>query len=131
MALVHREPDVIVKIELAITRDRQPATPRRRREERVPTLRTKEVLFVISPLSQRLVVKRDEPFVNNCRFAVKAARCKVLMVIKMTIRFSLVLEARDMFKELIACGATETPWMPALSHRADNASNNRTATPCA
>lgn len=131
VTLVHREANIIVKIELAITRDRQPATPRRRREERVATFCTKKVLLVISPLSQCLVVKRDESLINNRRFAMIATRCKVLVVIKMTIRFSLVFEARDMLKELIARGATETPWVPALSHRTDDTSNNWTTTSCA
>jgi hypothetical protein len=82
VALVHRETNIVINIELAITRDRQPATPRRRWKERVPTLRTKKVLLVISPLSQRIVVKRDEPLVNNCRFAVIATRHKVLRDIR-------------------------------------------------
>jgi len=131
VTLVHRETDIVVKIELAITRDRQTATPRRWREERVPTLCTEKMLLVISPLSQRLVVKRDEPFVNNSRFAVIATRRKVLVVIKMTIRFSLVIEARDMLKEIIAGGATKTPWVPPLSHGTDNTSNNWTSASCA
>lgn len=131
VALIHRETNIVVKIELAITRNRQPATPTRRREERVATLRTKKVLLVISPLSQRLVVKRNEPLVNNRRFAVIATRCKVLVVIKMTIRFSLVFEARDMLKELITYRATETPWVPALSHCTDDTSNNWTTASCA
>lgn len=131
VALVHRETNIVINIELAITRDRQPATPRRRWKERVPTLRTKKVLLVISPLSQRIVVKRDEPLVNNCRFAVIATRHKVLVVIEMTIGLSLVFKARDMLKELIARGATETLWVPALSHRTDDTSYNWTTTSCA
>jgi hypothetical protein len=78
MALVYRETNIVIDIELAITRDRQPATPRRRWEERVPTLCTKKVLLMISPFSQRIVIKRDESLVNNRRFAVIATRYKVL-----------------------------------------------------
>jgi hypothetical protein len=128
VALVHCETNVIVEIEFAITCDRQSATPRRRRQEGIATLSTKKVLLVVSPLSQCLVVKRDEPFVNNRRFAVIATRREVLVVIKMTIRFSFVFEARDMFKKLVTRRTTETPWVPALSHCTDDTSNNWTTT---
>jgi hypothetical protein len=78
VAFVYREPNVIIEVEFAITRDSQPPTPRRRREERVPTFRTEEMLLVIRPLPQRLVVQRNKPLVNNSCLAVIAARSKVL-----------------------------------------------------
>lgn len=78
VAFVHCEPDVIIEVEFAITRDSQPTAPGRRGEERVPTFRTEKMLFMIRPLSQRLIIKRNKPLVNNSRLAVIAARRKHL-----------------------------------------------------
>lgn len=53
---------------------------RRRCEERVATLCTKEVLFVVCPFTQRRVIESDEPFVDNGRLAVVALGSERLQV---------------------------------------------------
>jgi len=82
VALVHREPDVIIEVEFAITSERQPTFPGRRGEERVPTFRTEEMLLVICPLPQCFVIKRNKPLVNNSRFTVITAWRKVLVRVR-------------------------------------------------
>lgn len=84
MAFIYGETNIIFQIERAITTDRDfmvlSNSARRtrfrlcRRKEGITTLCAEEVLFVISPLSQRRIVKRNEPFVDDRRLTVEALR---------------------------------------------------------
>jgi hypothetical protein len=83
VTLVHGEADVIV-LERAVAGDGEVeptvtlGARARRREERVAALGAEEVLLVVRPLAERIVVERDEALVNDRRLAMVATRCKDL-----------------------------------------------------
>ena len=108
--------------------------------------------FVVGSLTERWVVQRDVGFVYNRCFAVIAPdrefltsrlgsalaigsketeKGSHLVVVKMTERFPVVFIESDMFQRSMAMVAGETIRMPASLHSRDNASANRSVTPCA
>lgn len=78
VAFVDGEANVVVR-ERAIPRERARRRPRVGwRQERIAALGAEEVLFVVRPLSQLVVVERDEPLVDNRRLAVITLRGELL-----------------------------------------------------
>ena len=83
VSLVHGKADIVVlKLAIAFERDAPRTlcvlTVNARRQERVATLRAEEMLLVICALSELRVVKGNETFIHNRRFAVIAPGRKTL-----------------------------------------------------
>lgn len=130
VSFVHGKGDVVV-FKVAISADVQLSGAGRcprRREKRIAALRAKEMLFVVSSLSECGVVKGNKSFVDDSGLAMEASRCKCLMVVKVTIGFSFVFERGDVLQQLIANRAPETSRMPSYSHSAHDSSYDRSFT---
>lgn len=119
VTLVHRKRDIVV-LELAIPINIELARARcvpRGREERISTLGAKEMLLVVCPLPKRRIIEGNEPLVDDGGFTLEASRGELLMIVKMTVRFTSMLIGRHMLEELIANCAPEASRMPSHIHR--------------
>lgn len=96
VSVVHGKADIVVlKLAIAFECDAPRTlcglTINAWRQEGVTALRAKEMLLVICALSKLRVVQGNKAFIHNRGLAVIAPWRKTLVVIKMTIRFTVTL----------------------------------------